>query len=418
MWQFTPFVLLYAVALVSCIGVAIAAYRLHPAHGARTLAAAALGMVCWIAGYILGFFNTDLAWKAASLRLEYVGIIMSPCLFFLFVVHYSQIELPKPWTIAALFAFPGVMVLAVATFPLHQLLYQDYSTATLASGFVILKKSYGPLFYIWMSYSYALMVGSGLILALASRRMPARFQTQVLVMGIIVVMILIANLTFVTGFNPIAPYDPTPLTFAVAAFLTLWNMHRYRFMDIVPVAHSLVFEQVSAGVVILNQIGNIIEINGPGAHILNATRDDLVGQSIDDVLPLSRDQQGNLSASQELAINEKIYDIKITPTAKGNQPGGSVLLMYDETENVRMQKEQEHLIAELRQALSHVHVLQGMVPICASCKNIRDDEGYWHELESYIHQHSDMKFSHGICPVCAEKLYPDIDTNPTGQDRK
>ena len=49
--------------------------------------------------------------------------------------------------------------------------------------------------------------------------------------------------------------------------------------------------------------------------------------------------------------------------------------------------------------------LKGMIPICASCKNVRDDEGFWTQVELYIRDHSDAEFSHGICPVCAEKLY-------------
>jgi len=64
--------------------------------------------------------------------------------------------------------------------------------------------------------------------------------------------------------------------------------------------------------------------------------------------------------------------------------------------------------AELQKALDEVKTLSGFIPICASCKNIRDDKGYWNQLEAYIQEHSDAKFSHGICPDCAKKLYPEI----------
>ncbi|GAB4547249.1 MAG: hypothetical protein Kow0063_41880 [Anaerolineae bacterium] len=52
-------------------------------------------------------------------------------------------------------------------------------------------------------------------------------------------------------------------------------------------------------------------------------------------------------------------------------------------------------------------MLSGLLPICASCKKIRDDEGYWHSVEVYIRDHSEADFSHGICPDCMQKLYPD-----------
>lgn len=64
--------------------------------------------------------------------------------------------------------------------------------------------------------------------------------------------------------------------------------------------------------------------------------------------------------------------------------------------------------AELRQALSEVKILSGFLPICASCKKIRDDNGYWNQIEAYISEHSDAEFSHGICPECAGKLYPEL----------
>ena len=67
----------------------------------------------------------------------------------------------------------------------------------------------------------------------------------------------------------------------------------------------------------------------------------------------------------------------------------------------------EQRTAELRQALSEVKTLSGFLPICASCKKIRDDNGYWNQIEAYISEHSDAEFSHGICPECAEKLYPE-----------
>lgn len=60
---------------------------------------------------------------------------------------------------------------------------------------------------------------------------------------------------------------------------------------------------------------------------------------------------------------------------------------------------------ELTSALAKVKLLSGFLPICASCKKIRDDQGYWQQIESYIHKHSEAEFSHGICPDCAERLY-------------
>ncbi|MCI5159691.1 MAG: hypothetical protein D3906_14940 [Candidatus Electrothrix sp. AUS1_2] len=68
----------------------------------------------------------------------------------------------------------------------------------------------------------------------------------------------------------------------------------------------------------------------------------------------------------------------------------------------------EQRTEKLQEAVSQVKVLSGFLPICASCKKIRDDKGYWNQIESYIREHSEAEFSHGICPDCAARLYPEL----------
>ncbi len=73
-----------------------------------------------------------------------------------------------------------------------------------------------------------------------------------------------------------------------------------------------------------------------------------------------------------------------------------------------VEAEREKLIVELQDALAKIKTLRGLIPICASCKKIRDDQGYWTQVEAYIQDHSEAEFSHGICPECMKKLYPDF----------
>jgi DNA-binding NtrC family response regulator len=77
-------------------------------------------------------------------------------------------------------------------------------------------------------------------------------------------------------------------------------------------------------------------------------------------------------------------------------------------ERKRALLEKDLLINQLRETLADVKTLSGLLPICASCKHIRDDKGYWHQVESYIQQHSSAVFTHGLCPKCAQKIYPNI----------
>jgi len=71
-------------------------------------------------------------------------------------------------------------------------------------------------------------------------------------------------------------------------------------------------------------------------------------------------------------------------------------------------REKDELIAKLQEALENVKKLSGLIPICSHCKKIRNDEGYWKQIEGYISEHSEARFSHGICPDCAKKIYTEF----------
>jgi PAS domain S-box-containing protein len=85
-----------------------------------------------------------------------------------------------------------------------------------------------------------------------------------------------------------------------------------------------------------------------------------------------------------------------------------VAVKEDITARKQNEAERDQLIRDLQDALANVKSLSGLLPICASCKKIRDDEGYWSQVEGYIQKHSDATFTHGMCPDCLKKLYPDL----------
>lgn len=97
-------------------------------------------------------------------------------------------------------------------------------------------------------------------------------------------------------------------------------------------------------------------------------------------------------------VSSRLFDFKGRPTV--------LSVVRDVTERRRAEDERESLIRELQEALTRVKALSGLVPICASCKRIRDEKGAWNPLEAYIEGHSNAEFTHGLCPECARELYP------------
>jgi PAS domain S-box-containing protein len=93
---------------------------------------------------------------------------------------------------------------------------------------------------------------------------------------------------------------------------------------------------------------------------------------------------------------------------RGETIRGAIGVALDITNLVRAETERERLIDELQRAADRVKTLTGLIPICAHCKSMRDDRGYWQHVEAFLRDHSDAELSHGICPECAEKLLPAV----------
>ena len=103
------------------------------------------------------------------------------------------------------------------------------------------------------------------------------------------------------------------------------------------------------------------------------------------------------------------FPIELTLSSGSYQDEAFVLaIARDISERKADEQEQVRLIEELQQATEDIRKMSGMIPICALCKKVSDDEGSWKLVESYIQQHSDAEFSHSLCPDCQEKLYPEL----------
>ena len=118
------------------------------------------------------------------------------------------------------------------------------------------------------------------------------------------------------------------------------------------------------------------------------------------------------ASSDEVFVRKDgtVFPISVvcSPIIEDGRIVASVTAFRDITKQKELEKEREQLILDYQKALDKVKTLKGLISICASCKKIRDDSGYWGQIEVYIRDHSDAEFSHGICPECAKKLYPDF----------
>ncbi len=118
---------------------------------------------------------------------------------------------------------------------------------------------------------------------------------------------------------------------------------------------------------------------------------------VNDVTDRKRSEEALRSAHNEL---EKIVEERTLELVRVNKD-----LKQEIEERKHVEHEREKFIFKLKEALENVKTLRGLLPICCNCKKIRDDEGYWNQIESYIRKHSEAEFTHSLCPNCAHKLY-------------
>ena len=106
--------------------------------------------------------------------------------------------------------------------------------------------------------------------------------------------------------------------------------------------------------------------------------------------------------AQRISKDGKVLDVLVTATCLKDDRGRIDSVATTERDITLLKN-------ELREKANEVRKLRGFLPICSYCKKIRDDEGYWHQIETYIRDHSEAEFSHGICPKCMKELYPEFD---------
>ncbi len=186
---------------------------------------------------------------------------------------------------------------------------------------------------------------------------------------------------------------------------------------------------IGEAVIATDPEGQIRFMNSLAESITGWPRDEAVAQHLDNVLVLSeKSTPGEGGSPFAEAIREGFAvdwssntyvwprtgprtPIDYAATRIRHENGetvGVVIVFRDISPRKQMEQEREGLISELQDALAKVKTLSGMLPICAACKKIRDDKGYWEAVEGYIKKHSDATFTHSLCPGCIRKLYPEF----------
>ncbi len=181
---------------------------------------------------------------------------------------------------------------------------------------------------------------------------------------------------------------------------------------------SMVLDGVTTLIVYINADLQYMFINKAYLDWYELKREDIEGRYIKDILAPEVYERALPNYHKALSGHpvyfenkterkgeEKYVSVRMVPHFVNNEVIGFFSALMDITELKKAELENMKLIEELSTSLAEVKTLSGLLPICSSCKKIRDDEGYWQQLEGYIQEHSGASFSHALCPECTDKLY-------------
>jgi PAS domain S-box-containing protein len=210
------------------------------------------------------------------------------------------------------------------------------------------------------------------------------------------------------------------VAFFVVGVLMSWLGGKLRYLR----RHALelgaqrndILESITDGFLALDANGRFVYLNRAAEQLMQRPRDQTIGKNIWDEVPALRGSLVDHRFRQVLDEHVAVHFEYLSPLsdrwleihAHPAQNSGLTVYFRDVTDRKLMELRLRDTLAERNAALERVRLLSGLLPICAACKKICDDEGNWQQIESYISEHSQAKFSHGMCPACGKQYYGEL----------
>lgn len=346
-------------------------------------------------------------------KISYLGNTTAGPLYFLFAYEYSKQRKFSNSKRNVLFFIPSlIFFLIAATNEYHHLHWTELLIAPVTNLGIYV---HGPLFWLFIAFNYTLLMLGVIYLLRTLFEFSIIYRPQNIVLLLGSSFPIIGNIIYVFRLIPMPGMDWTPPAFAFTGVILGWSLQRFKMFQLVPFARNQIIDTMTDGLVILDVENNILDANPPVQKLLGHNLKAVIGKNIMDFLPdnvvlrrgINQIEDTTFEVSLNTADGQKYFEVHTSPLSKINDGGGKSIVFHDITQWKISETERENLVHRLQTTMAEVKTLSGLLPICASCKKIRNDQGYWQNVEEYVHQHSEAEFSHGICPDCLAKLYPE-----------
>lgn len=378
------------------------------ATASRPLALMLLSAAFWALCDAVEISVTGVNAKRLVSQVQYLSVASVAPLFFHSALALSRLEKHLSRTVLwAVWAIPVASLGIAWTSQWHRWLWKEIVVPDPVSNVGVYV--YGWWFWVLAVQSYILLAfGTVIVLRTAAKVLPS-FRAPMFLVAVAVLLPWIGNIAYNFKLGPWPGVNWFSISVAGSGILLAWSTLHGGLFDLLPRAREALVECMSDAVVVVDQAGHVLLQNSSAREILGGDKEAAILGTVHHWLggPKAKTWHGEI----ELPVDKTSRWLEVRATAiydRWLEVAGRLLVIRDITAQKAIQKEKEDLIAELRSALHQVQTLEGLLPICAGCKKIRDDHGYWNHVENYLADHANLRFTHGLCPECAQKFFPGI----------
>ncbi|WP_322798632.1 histidine kinase N-terminal 7TM domain-containing protein [Thermoflexus sp.] len=359
-----PLILMLFGAASIALGVAVYAWRARPAPGSTALFLLNMLIALWTSGYALELLQIDLPNKIFWAKVQYLGIAFVPTLWLIVALQYTgRARWTSPIRLGVLSLEPLLTIGLAWTNEHHGLIWATVALDT-HGGFPRMEVIHGAWFYIHVAYAYGALLLSTVLFLRFLRHRPPLYQGQAGALLVSVIAPWIANgLTALVNPFPRVVFDLTPYGFVVGGIALVWGTYRFRLLDVTPIAHEMIVESMSDGLIVLDAVNRIVDLNPAAARMLNLDRSQVLGRPAREILAPWSDLVARfrdvLEAREEIALGEgkarRFYELQISPVQdRSGRVIGRAIVIRDITQRRQMElalEERERFLRSLYEIL-------------------------------------------------------------------
>lgn len=396
----------YSLSAAISVSAALAIFRRREVRGGRPLGMMLLAAAIWALCDAIELHVPTVEGRRLISQIQYFGVVSCAPFLFHATMELARLEsrITRP-VMAMIWGIPFISLALVWTNPWHSLIWTSIEMPGAGSPFSTYH--YGPWFWVLAAQHYVLTALNSVILLSARRRVTLAFRAPMMAVVVAMIISWSGNILYIFKLGPWPGLNYLTISLGLSGAVLAWAVVSEGLLDLLPRAREALLETIADGVAILDRTDRVIYSNAAAQDHLGITTG---AWSVPMTTRIPERNRSSAPWLGEIAVpngnNTRWVDMRVDPiTDRWGDVAGRLVVTRDITVRKVLEGERERLIAELKKALGEVRTLEELLPICASCKKVRDDKGYWSQIDVYLRTRAAVEFTHGICPECETKLY-------------